>query len=75
MELKYEVKEAAETLQEMEKVLQTTLEDLTDLKTTIFNETTPEIEELETLDTCDRGIPVDCCQVCYSVCHSWYSPL
>ena len=55
--LKDEVKEAKEILEEL-------IEDMEDLQTTIFNETTPEIEELETMETCDGSLPLDCCQVC-----------
>ena len=58
--MKDEVKEATVILEEL-------LEDMEDLQTTIFNKTTPEIEELEAMETCDDDIPVDCCQVRYCV--------
>ena len=57
------VHKLTEDLEEMEELLNNTLEDVEGVDASIKNLTTPKIRDLDFSQTCDTKIPMDCCQV------------
>ena len=44
-------------------LINNTLEDVEEIDASINNMITPELQDLDSLQTCNTKVPIDCCQV------------
>ena len=63
LELEREHVETEKRLAEVKTEVNNTIKEERELENQIHNMTTPEIEELEAMNTCESSIPIDCCEV------------
>ena len=60
--LRYYRSRKMESIPTME-LMNNTLEDVEEIDASINNMITPELQDLDYLETCDTKVPIDCCQV------------